>query len=102
MNADTEDSHPSPQESAALSAELHRLGKPHEFHTYDGAGHAFMAVDRPNYRPEAAVEWLEVHLRFLQPPPRHLVERSAPPELHSRAVSLIWKSSAVEFGNRSA
>jgi carboxymethylenebutenolidase len=50
-----EDSHPSPEETAALSAELQRLGKPHEFHTYDGAGHAFMAVDRPNYRPEAAV-----------------------------------------------
>lgn len=50
-----EDSHPSPQETAALSAELHRLDKPHEFHTYDGAGHAFFAVDRPNYRPEAAV-----------------------------------------------
>jgi carboxymethylenebutenolidase len=50
-----EDSRPSPEETAALSAELQRLGKPHEFHTYDGAGHAFMAVDRPNYRPEAAV-----------------------------------------------
>jgi carboxymethylenebutenolidase len=56
-----EDSHPSPEETAALSAELHQLGKPHEFHTYDGAGHAFMAVDRPNYRPEAAVDgWKRV------------------------------------------
>ncbi len=56
-----EDSHPSPEETAALSVELHRLGKPHEFHTYDGAGHAFMAVDRPNYRPEAAVDgWKRV------------------------------------------
>jgi carboxymethylenebutenolidase len=56
-----EDSHPSPEETAALSAELDRLGKPHEFHTYEGAGHAFFAVDRPNYRPEAAVEgWKRV------------------------------------------
>ncbi|MGH3547194.1 MAG: dienelactone hydrolase family protein [Pseudonocardiaceae bacterium] len=50
-----EDTHPSPEETAALSTELHRLGKPHEFHTYEGAGHAFFAVDRPTYRPEAAV-----------------------------------------------
>ncbi len=50
-----EDTHPSPEETAALSAELDGLGKPHEFHTYDGAGHAFFAVDRPTYRPEAAV-----------------------------------------------
>ena len=56
-----EDSNPSPEETAALSAELDRLGKAHEFHTYDGAGHAFFAVDRTNYRPEAAVEgWKRV------------------------------------------
>lgn len=60
-----EDSHPSPEETAALSAELDRLGKPHEFHTYDGAGHAFFAVNRPNYRPEAAVEgWKRVFAFF--------------------------------------
>ena len=26
------------------------------FHRYDGAGHAFFSVDRPAYRPEAAVD----------------------------------------------
>ena len=26
----------------------------YEFHRYDGAGHAFFAVDRPSYRVEAA------------------------------------------------
>ena len=28
--------------------------KPHEFHRYDDAGHAFFAVDRPSYRVAAA------------------------------------------------
>lgn len=51
-----EDQRPSPAETAVLAAELDRLGKPYEFHTYDGAGHAFFAVDRPSYRPEAAVD----------------------------------------------
>ena len=56
-----EDANPAPEETATLSAELDRLGKAHEFHTYDGAGHAFMAVDRPNYRPQAAVEaWARI------------------------------------------
>jgi carboxymethylenebutenolidase len=56
-----EDGFPSPEETAKLSAELERLGKPHEFHTYDNAGHAFFAVDRPSYRPAAAVEgWQRV------------------------------------------
>jgi carboxymethylenebutenolidase len=56
-----EDGHPGPEETAQLSAELDRLGKAHEFHTYDGAGHGFFAVDRPGYRPEAAVDgWARI------------------------------------------
>lgn len=51
-----DDKYPTPEETAALSAELDRLGKAHEFHTYEGAGHAFFSVDRPSYRPEAAVD----------------------------------------------
>jgi carboxymethylenebutenolidase len=51
-----DDAHPSPDAVAALHDELERLGKPHDFHTFTGAGHAFFAVDRPSYRPEAAVE----------------------------------------------
>src|SRR5438067_12798605 len=32
-----------------------------EFHTYDNAGHAFFAVDRPQYRQHAAVDgWKRV------------------------------------------
>jgi carboxymethylenebutenolidase len=49
-----EDSHPSPAETAELEATLTKLGKSFEFHTYDNAGHAFFAVNRPSYRPEAA------------------------------------------------
>ncbi len=51
-----EDSHPSPDEVRQIDEELTRLGKDHEFHVIDGAGHAFFAVDRPNYRVEAARE----------------------------------------------
>jgi len=49
-----EDQYPSPDETAQLGKALDEAGKPHEFHTYAGAGHAFFAVDRPSYRVEAA------------------------------------------------
>jgi carboxymethylenebutenolidase len=49
-----EDQFPSPESVATLEEELTKHGKEFEFHTYDGAGHAFFAVDRPSYRPEAA------------------------------------------------
>lgn len=64
-----DDSHPSPDEVEELDRILDEHGKPHEFHTYDGAGHAFFAVDRPSYRPEAANDgwqrvlgWFATHL----------------------------------------
>ena len=41
---------------AQLDDELTKLDKPHEFHSYEGAGHAFFSVDRPAYRVEAAVD----------------------------------------------
>jgi carboxymethylenebutenolidase len=49
-----EDKFPAPAETAELSKVLDDLGKPHEFHTYDNAGHSFFSVDRPAYRVEAA------------------------------------------------
>jgi carboxymethylenebutenolidase len=49
-----EDKYPTPDEVAELSQALDRFGKAHEFHAYDGAGHAFFAVNRPSYRVEAA------------------------------------------------
>jgi carboxymethylenebutenolidase len=49
-----EDSYPSPEQVAELDEILTANDKPHEFHTYDDAGHAFFAVDRPAYRVAAA------------------------------------------------
>jgi carboxymethylenebutenolidase len=49
-----EDSHPSPEQVDELDQILTDLGKPHEFHRYDGAGHAFFTTDRPSYNVEAA------------------------------------------------
>lgn len=46
---------------ARIEEELKRHGKTYEFHTYQGAGHAFFSVDRPSYRVEAAVDgWQKV------------------------------------------
>jgi len=64
-----EDKFPSPEQVDELERALQAAGKTYEFHRYDGAGHAFFAVDRPAYRPEAAVdgwrrifEWFGTHL----------------------------------------
>jgi carboxymethylenebutenolidase len=51
-----EDRYPGPDAVKTLDAELTRLGKEHEFHSFPGAGHSFFSVDRPAYRPDAAVE----------------------------------------------
>lgn len=51
-----EDKYPSPEEVGQLEKLLTEAGKDFEFHSYEGAGHAFFATDRPSYRPEAAVE----------------------------------------------
>ncbi|GLW08824.1 carboxymethylenebutenolidase [Microtetraspora sp. NBRC 13810] len=60
-----EDSFPGPEEVATLAAELEKLGKEHEFHSYPGAGHGFFSVDRPAYRPAAAVDgWQKVFAFF--------------------------------------
>jgi carboxymethylenebutenolidase len=65
-----EDRYPSPEQTAELEQVLAAHGKTFELHTYDGAGHAFFAVDRPAYRPQAAVDgwqrvfgWFDRHLR---------------------------------------
>jgi carboxymethylenebutenolidase len=49
-----EDSCPSPAQVAELDEILSEEDKPHEFHSYDHAGHDFFAVDRPSYRVPAA------------------------------------------------
>jgi carboxymethylenebutenolidase len=64
-----DDQRPSPAEVEQLTALLRQHGKDFEFHSYDGAGHAFFAVDRPSYRVEAAVDGWEKIADFLA---RHL------------------------------
>ena len=50
------DENPSPADRATLDAELTRLGKPHRFHSYAGADHAFMNPDGGRYHAGAAAE----------------------------------------------
>jgi len=49
-----DDGNPKQEDVAKLDAELTRLGKVHEFHSYAGAGHGFMGAGRPSYREDAA------------------------------------------------
>jgi len=65
-----DDPNPNPADVARIDAEMTRFGKAHEFHSYPGAGHAFMNERRPSYRPEAdadawrrSVEWFDRYLK---------------------------------------
>jgi carboxymethylenebutenolidase len=60
-----DDSHPSPAEVGELDQLLTGLGKAHRFHSFEKAGHGFFAVDRPSYRPEAAVAGWQLVQDFL-------------------------------------
>jgi len=56
-----EDTRPSPDDTAKTEAALKQHNKTYDFHTYDNAGHAFFAVDRPHYRQHAAMDgWQKV------------------------------------------
>lgn len=60
-----EDGNPSPGQVNQTEAALKKYGKTYEFHRYDGAGHAFFAHYRPNYRVEQAVDgWNKVFAFF--------------------------------------
>ncbi|MDQ3699507.1 MAG: dienelactone hydrolase family protein [Chloroflexota bacterium] len=62
-----DDRNPDVDQVNRIEAELRAHGKTYEFHRYDGAGHGFFAVDRPNYRPEQAVDgWKQVLAFFEQ------------------------------------
>ncbi len=57
----TDDQYPSPAHVAELEQILEKAGKEFEFHSYEGAGHAFFATNRPSYRPEAAMDgWQKI------------------------------------------
>lgn len=65
-----DDPNPNPADVAKIDAELTRLGKEHEFHSYPGAGHGFMNEARPSHREGAArdawrrcIEWFRQHLK---------------------------------------
>jgi carboxymethylenebutenolidase len=65
-----EDANPSPADVDRIDAELTRHGKPHEFHRYEGAGHAFLNfANAERYRAEPATDAWAKMLSFLE---RHL------------------------------
>jgi carboxymethylenebutenolidase len=51
-----DDKAPSPDQVNRHEALLKKLGKTHEFHRYDGAGHAFFNYTSPNYRVQQAAD----------------------------------------------
>jgi carboxymethylenebutenolidase len=76
-----DDANPDPEQVNRTEAELRKLGKDYEFHRYDGAGHGFFAADRPNYRPEQAVDgWQKVFAFF----GRHLTSEAREPAMSIR------------------
>jgi carboxymethylenebutenolidase len=64
-----DDQFPSPEQVAELEDALKAHGKTYEFHSYEGAGHAFFSTNRTSFRPEAALDgwqrifsWFGTHL----------------------------------------
>ena len=64
-----DDQRPSPEHVAKIEAELKRLGKTYQLHSFENAGHSIFATDRADYRPVAAqegwkyiFEWYEKYL----------------------------------------
>lgn len=51
-----DDQFPTPDQVDVIDKALTEAGKDHEFHRYDGAGHAFFSVDRQAYRVDAAMD----------------------------------------------
>ncbi len=64
-----EDENPSPEDVHKLDAELTKYNKAHQFHSYPGAGHAFMNFSASSYRAQAdqtswprTLEFLKTHV----------------------------------------
>jgi carboxymethylenebutenolidase len=64
-----EDQNPSPEIGAQLRERAERSGQKVKVDVYEGAGHAFFADYRPNYRPQAAAKLWQQIVPFLE---RHL------------------------------
>jgi len=61
-----DDQNPTPADVDDYAAALAEAGVPHEFHRYDGAGHAFQNFPTPDrYRPEASEDAWTKLLAFL-------------------------------------
>jgi carboxymethylenebutenolidase len=70
-----EDTNPSPEDVRKIDAELTAHGKAHEFHSYEGAGHAFLSfLNAERHRPKPAADAWETMLAFLD---THLRPRGA-------------------------
>ncbi|MDH3691541.1 MAG: dienelactone hydrolase family protein [Gammaproteobacteria bacterium] len=67
-----DDTNPSPEDMRKLDDALTSHGKPHEFHVYQGAGHAFMNfTNAERYREDASTLSWPRTLQFFR---RHIVE----------------------------
>jgi carboxymethylenebutenolidase len=64
-----DDANPSPTDMAKIDAEMTKWNKVHEFHSYAGAGHAFLDKTKESYRRQADESSWPRTLAFLQ---RHL------------------------------
>lgn len=65
-----DDTNPSPDDVKKIDAELTKHGKPHEFHHYEGAGHAFLNfTNAERHREKQAADAWQTMLGFLE---RHL------------------------------
>jgi carboxymethylenebutenolidase len=70
-----EDANPSPDDVKKIDAEMTKHGKPHEFHHYEGAGHAFLNfLNADRYRDKQGADAWQKMLAFLG---RHLQRRSS-------------------------
>ena len=65
-----DDANPSADDMGKLDTELNKSSKPHEFHSYSNAGHAFMDSTKESYRRQAddvcwprTLEFLRRHLK---------------------------------------
>jgi carboxymethylenebutenolidase len=62
-----DDTNPSPDDVARIDARLTERGVAHEFHVYEGAGHAFLNFSNPQrHRPEQAADAWQKLLGFLR------------------------------------
>ena len=61
-----DDQNPKPEDVAKVSAELKKHDIRHDFHIYDGAGHAFQNPDGERYRPQQSEDAWKRLLAFLK------------------------------------